>query len=100
MPDFRGEARPGDGREPPAGREARQSRGDVAEGGIGHPSLDIGHDLERRIHRHNGRDQARIGNYFAITGTSRATRRGTCRISLRRARWPGPGSSDMPTIPC
>ena len=49
------EARAGDRHETTAGREARERRGDVAEGSVGHTALDIGHDRERRIHQHDAR---------------------------------------------
>lgn len=54
------EVRAGDGDETAAGREARKRRGDMAEGGVDHPALDIGHDGERRVHQHDGWQNAGV----------------------------------------
>ena len=50
---FRGvgrKARAGDGDETPAGRQARQRRGDMAIGGVGHAPRDTRHRREGRVH--------------------------------------------------
>ncbi len=52
---FRSEVRAGDRDQPSTGGETGQRRGDMTIRSIRHPSLDIGHDRERRIHQHQRR---------------------------------------------
>ena len=57
---VRREIRPGDRHQPAAGRKARQRRGDMAEGGVGHAALDIRHHRKRRVHENDGRKESPV----------------------------------------
>ena len=57
---VRREAGAGDCHQPPTRSEARQRRGDVAEGGVGDTALDVRERRERRVHQHNVGAEARV----------------------------------------
>lgn len=48
----------------------------MAEGGVGHTALDIGHDRERRVHQHDGRQKAGVEMIVDLGGIEAGDRQG------------------------
>ena len=67
---VRREVRPGDGDQAATVGEACQGGADVAEGGVGHAAIDMGHRREWRVHQHHAGAHASAPRWSSICAAS------------------------------